>query len=279
LYRIAAAFVLLVVTAAGCGDSGRAAAPPSAAQSSAAPTTPGPPGSDPAGSRAEVTRTAGPSLAPGWGQPVLAEDFTGSRVNSRKWVVYDSPDASSNPRTAAATKVSGGSLWLTGGIYGGRNLSGGIASHLALTYGRWEVRMRAERGPYSSVALLWPTRMGHPEWAEIDFAEIVDFTRRSGYQFIHYGPQDRQAGHLTRADFRKWHVVALDWLPNHLTFWLDGKKIWTYRGPLIPKRADMHLALQNDQICDRGPASCRNRNSPKWTTMYVDWVRVYRFNR
>lgn len=208
---------------------------------------------------------------------MLEDDFQGTRLDPAKWVVYDSPGDHVNPRTKAATTVSGGLLRLTGGLYGGRDLSGGVGSTLTQRFGRWEVRLRADRGAgYSAVALLWPQHMGHPEYAEVDFAEIIDPTRQDAGIFLHHGPNDDQAQHQEHADFTKWHVVAVDWLPDHMTFWLDGKPLWTYRGPLIPRAGRMGLALQNDQICDRGPAFCRNRTTPKWVEMDVDWVRVYR---
>jgi hypothetical protein len=207
---------------------------------------------------------------------VLTEDFTGSRLDPRKWLVYNDQHERDNPRTAAATRLAGGRLEMTGGIYHGRDLSGGVASRVYQKYGRWEVRMRAERGVgYSAVALLWPERFGDPESAEINFAEVLDPTRQKVGLFVHHGPDDRQANRGLRVDFTRWHTVALDWLPESLTFWLDGQKVWTYRGPLIPSRTRMGLTLQNDQVCDLGPEFCRNRTTPKWVTMDVDWVRIY----
>lgn len=255
-----------------------AARPPSSALVS----TPAPPPSQPESSTPPDTPSTDPGF-PGdttdasWGSPAVAETFSGGRLDPAKWVIYDSPNASVNPRTSLATTVSGGLLHLTGGIYNGRDLSGGIASTLEQRYGRWEVRLRADRGVgYSAVALLWPEHMGVPEYAEIDFAEMIDPTRRTAGIFIHHGPNDDQAQNQLKADFTKWHVVAVDWLPDHMTFWLDGKAVWTYRGPLIPRLDRMGLALQNDQVCDRGPGFCRDASTPKWVHMDVDWVRIYR---
>ena len=212
-----------------------------------------------------------------WGKPILDEEFNGNHLNRAAWVIYNSPEANVNPRTTAATTVSRGQLHLTGGIYYGRDMSGGVASKLLQRYGRWEVRLRADPGRgYSPVTLLWPELMGVPEYAEVDFAEIIDPTRQAAEIFVHHGPADDQVHNEMTADFTRWHVVAVDWLPDHLTFWLDGKAVWTYRGPLIPRRDRMGLTLQNDQICDRGPEYCRDRTTPKWVHMDVDWVRVYR---
>jgi beta-glucanase (GH16 family) len=210
-----------------------------------------------------------------WGRPALSDDFSGDHVNPGKWAVYDDPTGS-NPRIGRATTVSGGALHLTGALYNGRDLSGGLATHLALTFGRWEARMRAQKGAgYSAVMLLWPTEQGHPEWAEINFAEIPDPARREAGLFIHKGKADTTRSHVVRADFTRWHTYALDWLPGSMTFYLDGEKVWTYKGPNIPQKADMHLALQNDVSC-YSRTQCRNRTTPPKVTMSVDWVRVYR---
>lgn len=209
-----------------------------------------------------------------WGRPVLEENFGGTRVNDRKWAVYHSPGAETNPRTRRAVSVRGGVLRLRGGMYGGADLSGGIASHLSQRYGRWVVRMRAERGAgYTPLALLWPDRQGRPDYAEVDFAEIIDPRRRSGGIFVHRGER-RQAQRTIRADFTRWRTVAVDWTPGRLTFWLDGEKVWDYRGPNVPRGHSMHLALQNDVTCNEW-SPCRNASTPATVSMYVDWVKVY----
>ena len=162
---------------------------------------------------------------------------------------------------------------LIGGLYGGDDQSAGVISRGAQTYGRWEARIRADKGNgYSATAFLWPTHLGSPEWSEIDFAEILSGDRRSGGLFIHHGQDDRQVQRTTRADFTRWHTVAVDWLPDHITFWMDGKKNWTYRGSFIPQRSDMHLYLRNE----RRNGFHRTASTPQKVTMQVDWIRVYR---
>lgn len=204
---------------------------------------------------------------------MLADDFRGGRLDPRRWQVYDAPNAPSHPGTPAGTRVSNGRLMLTGGLYGGRDESAGVVSRLAQTYGRWEARIRAGRGDgYSATAFLWPTRLGSPEWAEVDFAEIIDPTRRTAGLFIHHGRDDRQLRRIVRADFTRWHTVAVDWLPSYLRFWVDGKAVWTYRGPDVPRRADMHLYLRNE-VQD---GFRRTAHTPGRVTMQVDWVRVFR---
>ncbi len=217
------------------------------------------------------------TTGPEWGAPILVEDFNGTRIDESKWGVYDSPNARTNPRTSRATSVAGGMLRMTGGIYGGKDLSGGVASTLLQQYGRWEVRLRTEAGAgYSAVALLMPEDVTPSNYAEVDFVEVGDIPRQLSGVFVHGSDGQRAAGSM-RADFTQWHTAAVDWLPDRLTFWLDGKMVWNYTGPLVPRNRTMGLALQNDVICDG--ALCRNASTPATVTMYVDWVRVYRAPR
>lgn len=45
-----------------------------------------------------------------------------------------------------------------------------------------------------------------------------------------------------------------------MTFWLDGRQVWNYTGPYVP-RSPLGLVLRNDA---------------SGGTVYVEWVRVYR---
>ncbi|GAA4631697.1 hypothetical protein GCM10023196_062110 [Actinoallomurus vinaceus] len=225
-------------------------------------------------------RPARPSPRPraygSWGLPVLYDGFGGDRLDPGKWQVYDAPNAVSHPGSPAGVHVSGGRLRLVGGLYGGKDQSAGVVSRLAQTYGRWEARIRADRGSgYSATAFLWPTRLGSPEWAEIDFAEIIDGTRRTGGLFVHHGADDRQLMKIVHVDFTRWHTVAVDWLPGRLTYWVDGKAVWTYLGPFVPSRADMHLNLRNETA----DGFHRLASTPMRVTMEVDWIRVFRAPR
>lgn len=209
----------------------------------------------------------------GWGAPAFVEHF--DSLDTSKWMVYHSPQAETNPRTSRAASVSGGVLRLKGGLYGGRDLSGGVATRATQAYGRWEVRFRAEAGAgYTPVTLLMAADRG--EHAEIDFAEIIDPRRQGGGIFVHAGQQ--RAAKQLRADFTQWRTVAVDWRPGRLTFWLDGEKVWDYRGPHVPEGRKMGLALQNDVVCNQW-SPCRGKSTPKTVSMYVDWVKIWRMPR
>jgi hypothetical protein len=228
----------------------------------------------PRAAAARVHRTEPPRRPLGWGPPALEEDFEGDRIDLSRWAVYHDPGGT-HPRTRRAVSVVDGALRLTGARYGDKPLSGGVAAHYAQTFGRFEARMRVERGAgYSAVMLLWPTTQGSPEWAEINFAEIPDPERRTTGLFVHHGEDDKTSSKAVDGDFTQWHVFAVEWLPDRVTFFIDGRPVWEHTGENIPQKADMHLALQNDIVC-YNEKQCHGPETPDKVTMYVDWVRIY----
>jgi hypothetical protein len=138
------------------------------------------------------------------------------------------------------------------------------------------VRFRADAGAgYAPVVLLWPEGKW-PNDGEIDLAEITSPQRIGASENLHLG--QRQKGNLVKGvNFTSWHTLAVDWLPSHITFWLDNKVEWTVNRAAgqhnyIPD-TPFHLALQNDQGCDTG---CKpNQQTPKQVIMQVDWVKIY----
>jgi licheninase len=150
---------------------------------------------------------------------------------------------------------------------------------MALTYGRWEVRFRADAGAgYAPVVLLWPEGQW-PLDGEVDLIEIFNGPRRGANEFLHLGAKNRFIGkRIPRTvNFTKWHTMAVDWLPDHITFWLDGKMLWTVERSIgdanyVPS-TPFRLTLQNDAGCT---GLCKpDKKTPAHVIMYVDWVKIY----
>jgi beta-glucanase (GH16 family) len=216
-----------------------------------------------------------------WGAPVFTDNFSGTALG-KSWNVYDSPTGK-NPRTRDSVRVRGGYLQLIGHHekpYG--DVSGGISDNTDRLYGRWEVRFRADAGAgYEPVVLLWPKDDKWPVNGEIDMAEIWDPQRHGAGEFLHLGKDVKHfIGQRIPAtvNFTRWHTIAVDWLPDHVTFWLDGKAQWTVKrgvgkGNYVPS-TPFHLALQNDAGCASG--GCKpDKHTPKEVIMDVDWIKVY----
>jgi licheninase len=230
--------------------------------------------------RSESTRS--PSVPITWGKPVFVDTFSGTTLNLSRWYIYDDPEGkySGVHRTRSSVQVRDGSLRLIGHYerpYG--FVSGGVSYNINQTYGRWVVKFRADSGEgYEPIVLLWP-KGTWPAHGEIDIAEVLSSDRHGAGEFLHLGQANRFIGHRipNSVNFTKWHILAVDWLPGHITFWLDGKQTWTVRRKrgsrnYIPS-TPFHLALQNDAGCDHqcAPSTSRSRR----VVMQVAWVKIY----
>jgi beta-glucanase (GH16 family) len=230
--------------------------------------------------RSEITRS--PSVPISWGKPVFVDTFSGTTLNLSRWYIYDDPHGkySGIRRTRSSVQVRGGSLRLIGHYerpYG--YVSGGISYNINQTYGRWVVKFRADSGPgYEPIVLLWP-KGTWPAHGEIDMAEVLNPDRHGAGEFLHLGRANRFIGHRipNSVNFTKWHILAVDWFPRHITFWLDGKQRWTVKRTAgtrnyIPS-TPFHLALQNDAGCDHQCAPSTSQSSR--VVMQVTWIKIY----
>lgn len=161
-------------------------------------------------------------------------------------------------------------------------------------YGRIEVRARLPRGQG-----LWPAiwmlpehdNYGpYPQSGEIDIAEAVnlgvvcDGCEDRVHGAIHHGPTpdaNRQvSGHARLDDSADFHVFALDWTPERLTWLLDdvpyfsvaGGPPWDQRFHLI-----LNLAVGGRWAETSGVGGVDNAVFPAELT--VDYVRLYRHSQ
>jgi beta-glucanase (GH16 family) len=277
LSRLAAVATVTVIalTQAACSRPADAGPPAPALSDAGTPlaitTTPSRPVADPPPA---ATTT-------GWGKPTFEDDFSEAQLDPADWSIYDSPDAMT-PRSPSAITLSGGALNITGGFDAqGQDVSGGIGSQMNQMYGRWEARFRVDKGAgYSAVALLWPeTDSDWPTAGEVDFAEINRGSRTIANMFVHNGPDNAQVTDTMHGDFTQWHTFAVEWLPGHVAFYLDGVRqsfvVTTKADPkMVPNIEPMHLALQLDQGCDSW-IQCRNSLTPPKVVMQVAWVKIF----
>ncbi|MET3422251.1 beta-glucanase (GH16 family) [Actinoplanes tereljensis] len=233
-----------------------------------------------AGATGGDTESATASNPAGWGNPVAVENFDGAL--SSTWGKYDAPN-SDPPRSEDQVTVSGGMMHLTGSVNSklGKDVGAGVSYNKNLKYGRWEVRWRVDAGAgYGPVILLWPkNNEDWPTYGEIDFMEMGDPTRQQYGTYIHHGSDNNQIGHeWVKGDFTEWHTAAVDWLPDRVTYYMDGKKVWNVTPDMLktglPTETVMHLGIQLDQGCDEY-MGCRNAQTPDKVVMDIDWVKVY----
>jgi beta-glucanase (GH16 family) len=220
------------------------------------------------------------------GQPELTQSFNGDTLNTNQWTVYNDPGGST-PRTPQSVTVAGGYLDLIGHYqapYG--YVGGGLRSNINQTYGCWVVRFRSDNGAgYEPVVLLWPA--GAHAYGEIDISEVYpgsvsppSTNRLGGGQFVHIGIDNQFIGHRIpdSVNFSQWQTVAVDWLPNRITMYINGALTWTvgtdYNGVDYIPDTPFHLALQLDEGCTRDRCS-PDSSTPSEVLMQVAWVKIY----
>jgi len=105
---------------------------------------------------------------------------------------------------------------------------------------------------YGPVILLWPKVAGTTAH-EIDIAEAPKASRTEVYQTVHFGA--KQIQRETTGIFTGWNTYGVDWGPDHITFLLNGKVLWTTTDASAIPHVRMFLSLQEDMS-----------NVPNWIT-------------
>ena len=98
-----------------------------------------------------------------------------------------------------------------------------MADSFGQTYGRWEFRARTDHGRgFGSAILLWPDSEKLAD-GEIDIVEVPAEKRDQAHFVLHSGPDgDTIVGGNMPGDFSQWHTFAVDWLPDRITWYVDG---------------------------------------------------------
>ncbi|MFC5994149.1 glycoside hydrolase family 16 protein, partial [Pseudonocardia hispaniensis] len=201
----------------------------------------------------------------GWGAPSRTEEFSGPL--GPNWHVYDGPGHAGNGRRSpSAVTVRDGILTITGNSAG---TTAGMAWEPGQKYGRWEGRVRVPVGDrsYNALLLLWPDAENFPVGGEVDFMEMMEPTRQLVHGFLHFGPQNSQVSNSVRVDGTQWHNWAVEWTPDHIVMFVDGREWWRITDRSILPPGPMHLCIQLDWFPKGGPVT--------ESRMEVDWVKQY----
>ncbi|MFP5068284.1 glycoside hydrolase family 16 protein [Pseudonocardia nantongensis] len=201
-----------------------------------------------------------------WGEPNKVDEFDGELTG---WNMYDGEGhAGEGRRSPEAVSTKDGILTINGDAQG---TTGGMAwSDGSQKYGRWEGRVRAPASDpsYNALLLLWPTAENFPVGGEVDFMEMTDHTRQKTELFLHYGEDNSQVQGVVDIDATQWHNWAVEWRPDGITAFVDGKPWWHTDDTSILPPGPMHLTVQLDWFPEgEGPV--------KPSKMEVDWVRQY----
>ena len=141
--------------------------------------------------------------------------------------------------------VENGVLTITGDPQGN---TAGMAWGHGQKYGRWEGRVKAPASDrsYNALLLLWPDAENFPVGGEIDFMEMSDHTRQSTDMFLHYGRSNSQVHGEVKIDATQWHNWAVEWTPDHIAAFVDGKQWWRTDKPHPPAGPDAPDCIQLD---------------------------------
>ncbi|MFI5956769.1 family 16 glycosylhydrolase [Cryptosporangium sp. NPDC051539] len=213
----------------------------------------------------------------GW-RRVLSDDFSGPALSDR-WLAYDGQPAG-DPAGWFDRKnvtVDDGVATIRGAYDTGRRrwATGGISTEHSLiqTYGKYEVRFRADRGRGIQYAmLLWPADGSWPP--EVDFAEDNGDRRNRLYATLH-AIGGSQVERSTSKDFTKWHTAGVEWTPGRLAYTLDGQVWATLHDARVPDQP-MALAIQSQAwYCAHAWQHCPDTSTPPQVDLQIDWVVAY----
>lgn len=220
-----------------------------------------------------VARPAEPATpGPEW-KLVGGDEFNGAELDTAIWQPYDSVGGFGNGlRRPEAISVSDGTLKITGRD----EVSGGMGHELGRLYGRWEFRARTEPGRgFGSAVLLWPDSEEWPEDGEVDIMEVPTEDRVRAHFVLHWGEDNNIDGGSVPGNFANFHTFAVEWLPDRITWFVDGKKQFETRNAEAIPKTPMHMTLQLDQGPKKDWLPERDETTPDEVSLEVDWVRVY----
>jgi beta-glucanase (GH16 family) len=217
------------------------------------------------------SRTNGVSSISGvdW-RPVATYDF--DALDRRIWNAYNSVGGFGNGfRRPSAITVENGLLRITAR----GNVSGGMGHERDQLYGRWEFRARTDKGRGRGAAiLLWPQTENKDD-GELDMMEVPREDRSQAHFVIHYSAQNKLAGNKVSGDFSQWHTFAMDWLPDRITWYVDGvKQFETFDKNVIPK-VPMHMTIQLDMGPFEEWIPAPDHTTPAEVSLEVDWVKIF----
>lgn len=164
-------------------------------------------------------------------------------------------------------------------------LTGGINSSqkFAFRYGRVECRALVNPfiGSFPAIWMMPKTALAWPKGGEIDIFEQIN-TEQKAYSTVHSAwtkshPDETHSGNVNLS-MDRYHVYALEWEKDVLTFFADGKQVYQYKKQNVSQeqwpfdKSDFYLIL-NQSVGDG--AWAKMPDVMHTYEMRIDWIRVY----
>lgn len=193
--------------------------------------------------------------------------------------------------------VKDGNLVLVGEKKDGKYLAGGIKTQglFSFAFGKVECRARITKYPDGAFPAIWmmpqkPLYEGWPACGEIDIMEHVR-QEPHVHQTIHTHYRNN-LGHkegttaITVCDFGDYVTYAVEWTPDKLTFYVDGKETFSYSNLDLENEAEMkqwpfgpgaeYYLILNMGLGDEGTWAGPMDDANLPAVMEIDWIRVTR---
>ena len=164
-------------------------------------------------------------------------------------------------------------------------LTGGINSSqkFAFRYGRVECRALVNPfvGNFPAIWMMPKTALAWPKGGEIDIFEQIN-TEQKAYSTVHSAwtkshPDETHSGNVN-LPMNRYHIYALEWEKDVLTFFADGKQVYQYKKQNDSQeqwpfdKSDFYLILNQsvgDGVWAKMPDVMHTYE------MRIDWIRVY----
>jgi hypothetical protein len=202
-------------------------------------------------------------------------------LQSQWWAYpYPWPDTSTEDgKTVQGYYDPATTIWISGDAMHIRLYRAGSWLHAAavlpkaaigLLYGKYVMRFRVAPNPskgYKSADMLWPTNS--QVFDEVDFPEGIWNSNFCAHIHSSYESNQRNIC-LDTSCVSGWHTTEIDWAPNRLAFYLDGKEVGSAVGKWVPD-TPMSWIIQNESSLGAG--------APRYSSAQIDidYMAVYSY--
>jgi beta-glucanase (GH16 family) len=181
--------------------------------------------------------------------------------------------------TASKTPLNGRAY--TSGILTTGGIPGSKAPGFSFTYGYTEIRAKMAKGKglWSAFWML-PTPKAdgtlHDNDGELDVVEHIGVAPTTATMFAHKGTARKGTDYNIGTDLSAgFHTYGLDWEPDHLTWYVDGKPLFSITDktviPTVAEYLILNLTVGTPGSWPGAPTS----STVFPTSMQVDWIHVW----